>query len=113
MNPVFYGGGLKKTVEYLCHGLPCVLTAEALTGLGGPPGEAWMLARSRGEFVASLSALVLDPAARARVGAAAFAFGRRHFGPGALAPAVRAIAGLARGAQGTGARLLAEDGALR
>ncbi|HZF77684.1 MAG TPA: glycosyltransferase [Acetobacteraceae bacterium] len=114
VNPVFYGGGLKiKTVEYLCHGLPCVLTAEALTGLSGPPGEAWMLARSRGEFVAALSALVLDSSARARVGEAAFAFGRRHFGPGALAPAVRAIAGLARGGLDTGGRLLAERSALR
>jgi hypothetical protein len=31
------------------------------------------------------------------MGEAAFAFGRRHFGPAALAPAMRAIATLARG----------------
>jgi glycosyltransferase involved in cell wall biosynthesis len=98
VNPVFYGGGLKiKTVEYLTHGLPCVLTAEALTGLSGPPDEAWLLARSRGEFIAALSALVLDPALRQRVGEAAFAYGRRNFGPHALAPAIRVIAGMARG----------------
>jgi glycosyltransferase involved in cell wall biosynthesis len=98
VNPVFYGGGLKiKTVEYLCHGLPAVLTAEALYGVSGGAGQAYALAEDRAGFVAALAALVLDPAARARMGEAAFAFGRRHFGPQALAPAMRTLAGLARG----------------
>ncbi|NKC30433.1 glycosyltransferase [Falsiroseomonas selenitidurans] len=98
VNPVFYGGGLKiKTVEYLCHGLPSVLTAEALYGISGGAGVAYALAGNRAEFVAVLAGLVLDPAARARMGDAAFAFGRRHFGTEALAPAMRALAGLARG----------------
>jgi glycosyltransferase involved in cell wall biosynthesis len=101
VNPVFYGGGLKiKTVEYLCHGLPAVLTAEALYGIAGGAGTAYALAGDRSGFVAALSALVLDPAARARMGDAAFAFGRQHFGPQALAPAMRTLAGLARGNPG-------------
>jgi glycosyltransferase involved in cell wall biosynthesis len=98
VNPVFYGGGLKiKTVEYLCHGLPAVLTAEALYGITGGAGTAYALAQDRAGFVAALAGLVLDPAARVRMGDAAFAFGRHHFGPQALAPAMRTLAGLARG----------------
>ncbi|NKE47692.1 glycosyltransferase family 4 protein [Roseomonas frigidaquae] len=98
VNPVFYGGGLKiKTVEYLSHGLPSVLTAEALYGITGGAGEAYALAEDRAGFVAQLAGLVLDPAARLRMGEAALAFGRRHFAPAALAPAMRNLAGLARG----------------
>ena len=98
VNPVFYGGGLKiKTVEYLAHGLPSVLTAEALFGIAGGAGEAYLLARDRAGFVAALAALLAAPARRAAMGAAAQAFARRHFGPAALDPAMRAIAGLARG----------------
>lgn len=98
VNPVFFGGGLKiKTVEYLAHGLPAVLSAEALSGIAGGAGTAYCLAADRAEFVAGLAALLRDPALRARMGEAAQAFARRHFGPRALAPAVRALAGLARG----------------
>lgn len=98
VNPVAYGGGLKiKTVEYLCHGLPSVLTAEALFGISGGAGHAFALATGRAEFVVELDTLIRNPALRARMGEAAFAFGRRHFGPDALAPAMRAVATLARG----------------
>jgi glycosyltransferase involved in cell wall biosynthesis len=99
VNPVFFGGGLKiKTVEYLAHGLPSVLTAEALFGIpGAVPDQAALLATDRAGFVAALAALVEQPALRARIGAAAQAHARRHFGPRALAPAMRAIGGLARG----------------
>jgi glycosyltransferase involved in cell wall biosynthesis len=98
VNPVFFGGGLKiKTVEYLSHGLPCVLSAEALFGIMGGAGEAYLLAPDRAGFVAGLARLVEDPALRQRMGAAAQAFARRNFGPRALDPAMRAIAGLARG----------------
>jgi len=98
VNPVFFGGGLKiKTVEYLAHGLPCVLSAEALFGIAGGAGEAYLLAKDRAEFVAALSALLAEPDRRAAMGVAAQAFARRHFGPAALDPAIRAIAGLARG----------------
>jgi glycosyltransferase involved in cell wall biosynthesis len=98
VNPVFYGGGLKiKTVEYLAHGLPSVLSAEALTGIAGGAGEAWLLAPDREAFIAGLASLVADPTLRARMGAAAQGFARRHFGPRALAPAMRVIADLARG----------------
>ncbi|MGX9964988.1 glycosyltransferase [Roseomonas sp. F4] len=105
VNPVFYGGGLKiKTVEYLCHGLPSVLTAEALYGIAGGAGTAYHLARDRAGFIAALAELVLDPAARVRMGDAALAFGRRHFAPAAMAPAMRSLAGLARGVTRTEAR---------
>jgi glycosyltransferase involved in cell wall biosynthesis len=98
VNPVAYGGGLKiKTVEYLAHGLPSVLTAEALFGVSGGAGHAYHLAANRAEFVASLARLVLDPRHRAGMAEAAHAFGRTHFGPDALAPAMRLLAGLARG----------------
>ena len=98
VNPVFFGGGLKiKTVEYLAHGLPSVLTAEALFGIAGGAGEAYLLAADREAFVSGLTALVQDSDLRARMGAAAQAFARRHFGPRALDPAMRALAGLARG----------------
>jgi glycosyltransferase involved in cell wall biosynthesis len=98
VNPVAYGGGLKiKTVEYLCRGLPGVLTAEALYGIAGGAGSAYALAADRARFVAALDALIRDPAARARIGEAAFAFGRRHFGPRALEAPMRSIAALARG----------------
>ncbi len=98
VNPVAYGGGLKiKTVEYLARGLPSVLTAEALFGIAGGAGTAYALAANRAEFVDALAVLVLDPDARARMAEAAFAFGRRHFGPEALAPSLGTIAALARG----------------
>lgn len=98
VNPVAYGGGLKiKTVEYLAHGLPSVLTAEALFGIAGGAGHAYHLAANRAEFVAALGRLVLDPRHRAAMAEAAHAFGRTHFGPEALAPAMRLLAGLARG----------------
>lgn len=99
VNPVFFGGGLKiKTVEYLAHGLPSVLSAEALYGITGGAGRAYLLAPDRAAFVAGLVALLEDPALRSRMGEAAQAFARRHFGPHALDPAIRAIAGLARAA---------------
>ena len=98
VNPVFFGGGLKiKTVEYLAHGLPSVLTAEALFGIAGGRGEAYALAADRGDFIAALAALVEDAELRAEMGMAAQAFARRHFGPRALDPAMRALAGMARG----------------
>jgi len=98
VNPVFYGGGLKiKTVEYLARGLPSVLSAEALFGITGGAGHAYALAANRAAFIDALARLVLDPQRRAEMGEAAHAFGRAHFGPEALAPAMRLLAGLARG----------------
>jgi len=98
VNPVFYGGGLKiKTVEYLARGLPSVLTAEALFGIAGGAGEAYALAGDRAAFVAALARLVLDQPARHAMAEAAHSFGRRHFGPNTLAPAMHLLAGLARG----------------
>ncbi|MGG5821049.1 glycosyltransferase [Falsiroseomonas sp. HW251] len=97
VNPVFFGGGLKiKTVEYLAHGLPSVLTAEALFGVTGGTDEAYLLAENRDAFVRHLAALLRDGDMRARIGTAAQAFARRHFGADALDPAMRAIAALAR-----------------
>jgi hypothetical protein len=98
VNPVFYGGGLKiKTVEYLAHGLPCVLSAEALFGIAGGADTAYILAPDRAAFIAGLAALIEDAALRARMGAAAQAFARRHFGPRELERAMRALAQAARG----------------
>ena len=84
----FVGDNLLKTVEYLAHGLPSVLTAEALFGIAGGAGEAYLLAKDRAAFVAALAALLAEPDRRAAMGVAAQAFARRHFGPAALDPAL-------------------------
>jgi glycosyltransferase involved in cell wall biosynthesis len=97
VNPVFYGGGLKiKTVEYLANGLPSVLTAEAVFGIAGGAGDAYLVAADRGQFVAALAALIGDAGLRRRIGGAAHRFAASHFGPAALAPAARTLANLAR-----------------
>ncbi len=83
INPVYYGGGLKiKTVEYLCYGIPAVLTDEAVFGIAGGEGSAYQVARSRGEFVRHLSQLLGDTDFRRDMADAAFDFGRRNFGSG-------------------------------
>jgi glycosyltransferase involved in cell wall biosynthesis len=97
INPVFYGGGLKiKTVEYLCRGLPSVLTEEGAYGLHGGEGEAYLVARSRAEYVAHLRRLIRDPLLRRRIGEGAFRFGRAHFGAEAARAAFRTLSELAR-----------------
>lgn len=102
VNPVFYGGGLKiKTVEYLCHGLPSVLTEEAAYGLPREEeGSAYAIARSRADFIELLEMLLGDdPAAAARrtaMGEAAFSLGRRAYGTRAAAAPLVALAELAR-----------------
>jgi len=110
INPVFYGGGLKiKTVEYLMQGLPAVLTEEGAYGLEGGEGTAYLIARSRAEFVAHLRALMRDAPRRARLAEGAFAFGRRHFGPEAAGAPCRALASLALTFQDSARALAAGD----
>jgi glycosyltransferase involved in cell wall biosynthesis len=99
INPVFYGGGLKiKTVEYLCRGLPSVLTEEGAYGLHGGEGQAYLVARSRTEYVAHLRRLIRDPHWRRRIGEGAFRFGRSRFGQPAAQAALRHLADIARSA---------------
>ncbi|MBB5694015.1 glycosyltransferase [Muricoccus pecuniae] len=96
INPVFYGGGLKiKTVEYLCRGLPSVLTEEGAFGMHGGEGSAYLVARSRAEFVAHLRGLIRDPQRRQILGEGAFRFGRARYAPPASRPACRTLAALA------------------
>ncbi|WP_338662846.1 glycosyltransferase [Pararoseomonas sp. SCSIO 73927] len=96
INPVFYGGGLKiKTVEYLCRGLPAVLTEEGAFGLHGGEGSAYLVGRSRAAYVAHLRALIRDPQLRRRLGEGALQFGRTRFGPAAARAACRTLAALA------------------
>lgn len=97
INPVFYGGGLKiKTVEYLCRGLPSVVTQEAVHGIeGGEPG-AYRLARSRRDFVAELHLLLTDTEARQHCSEAAYRLGRQQFSRAVSGQALRALADLAR-----------------
>jgi len=97
INPVFYGGGLKiKTVEYLCRGLPSVLTEEGAFGLHGCEGQAYLIARSRAEYVAHLRRLIRDPQWRLRIGEGAFRFGRAHFGQAIAQAAFRTLSSIAR-----------------
>lgn len=99
INPVFYGGGLKiKTVEYLCRGIPSVLTREAVFGIEGGEGRAYRLARSRREFVAQLHVLLTDAGARQACAEAAYVLGRRAFSRGVSGSALCAMAELARAA---------------
>jgi len=110
INPVFYGGGLKiKTVEYLMRGLPAVLTEEGAYGLEGGEGTAYLVARSRAEYVAHLRALLRDGPRRARLAEGAFAFGRARFGPEAAAAACRTLASLALTFQDSARALAAGD----
>jgi len=96
INPVYYGGGLKiKTVEYLCYGIPSVLTVEATFGIPGGENEAYLLATSRAEFIEHLSLLIRSPEARGALSEAAFAFGRRMFGVRSMTPGLDAVAALA------------------
>jgi hypothetical protein len=74
-----------------------VLSAEALFGIAGGAGEAYVLAPDRAAFIAGLAALIEDAGLRARMGAAAQAFARRHFGQRELERAMRGLAQLARG----------------
>ncbi len=97
INPVYYGGGLKiKTVEYLCYGIPAVLTLEAVDGVPGGAGEAYFLAESRDEFIEGLHRLIHDAQYRQSMSEAAFAFGRRVFGQEAVASAVQSMAAALR-----------------
>ncbi|MCQ4159695.1 glycosyltransferase [Roseomonas sp. GC11] len=99
INPVFYGGGLKiKTVEYLCRGIPSVLTEEAVFGIEGGAGTAFLLARSRLDYVAALDRLLRDAPLRERLSLAAHAFGRQQFGRAVSRRALQAMADFARGA---------------
>jgi glycosyltransferase involved in cell wall biosynthesis len=100
INPVFYGGGLKiKTVEYLCRGLPSVLSEEGAFGLSGGEGSAYLVARSRAEYVAHLRNLIRDPLRRRRLSEGAFHFGRARYGTPAARAACRTLASLALGFQ--------------
>ncbi len=81
INPCFYGGGLKiKTVEYLSHGLPAVLTSEATRGVPIPHEEAFLLARTRDEFISHLARLFVDGELRARLSRNAHMLARREYG---------------------------------
>ncbi|WP_426957405.1 glycosyltransferase [Muricoccus radiodurans] len=100
INPVFYGGGLKiKTVEYLCRGLPSVLTEEAAFGIGEGEGRAYLIARSRLEYIAHLQTLLRQPATRRRIGEEAFRLGRSAFGRPVATAALRGLAQIALAAR--------------
>ena len=95
INPVFFGGGLKiKTVDYLSRGLPTVLTEEGAYGLHGGEGSAYLIARSRAEYVAHLRRLVRDAPRRRALGEGALRFARARFGLAATAQAARALVAL-------------------
>lgn len=96
INPVFYGGGLKiKTVEYLCYGIPSVLTLEAVFGIPGGDGQAYLLATSRAEFIEALDKLLDNSGARQVMAEKAFEFGRRRFAARALVPGISVVTALA------------------
>lgn len=102
VNPVYYGGGLKiKTVEYLCYGIPSVLTLEAVFGIDDGEGEAYLLARSRAGFVEHLDRLLHDPELRSSISERAFTFGRRHFAGAAMRPGIATMAAMLRAVPGT------------
>ena len=96
VNPVFYGGGLKiKTVEYLSRGIPSVLSEEGAYGIGEGEGTAYLVARSRAEYVAHLQRVLREPAHRRAIGEAAFRLGRARFGRPVAEDAARGLVGFA------------------
>jgi len=82
INPVFFGGGMKiKSLDALAAGCPLVTTEEGARGLEPWEGKAFLVARSRSEFIGCVLALQNDPAACARLGHAAIAAVDAHLAP--------------------------------
>ncbi len=81
INPVFYGGGLKiKTVEAMSYGLPVLTTAEGARGIPLADPPAFIVAESRGDFIAELIRLSLNCELRDQLSARARALVRTEYG---------------------------------
>jgi glycosyltransferase involved in cell wall biosynthesis len=69
LNPVTFGGGLKiKNVEALAHGIPLVTTSVGAEGLGGEPGDSYLIAQDAGDWITHCNSLAGESHERLRVG---------------------------------------------
>lgn len=83
-------GPKTKVLEALAHGRPVVTTAAGAEGVVAGPADGMVVA-APGTFAETLAKLLVDPAARARLGSAGHRAVVGHHGPDAVA-AVRAAA---------------------
>lgn len=80
IDPLRIGAGLQnKILVDMAAGLPVVATPIANEGLQIPEGEAIVIADGADAFARAVVSLLRDPAARARLGAAAQAFVRQYW----------------------------------
>jgi hypothetical protein len=97
IDPAFHAApATGRAATYLRHGIPSILTVEASRDLPGGAGEAYLLARSRAEFIAQLDQLLRSQALRQSLSAAAYRLAHRAFSPAALAARWGAVAALAQ-----------------
>jgi glycosyltransferase involved in cell wall biosynthesis len=97
IDPAFHAAPVTgRAATYLRHGIPSILTVEASRDLPGGAGEAYLLARSRAEFIAQLDQLLQSQALRQSLSAAAYRLAHRAFSPAALAARWGAVAALAQ-----------------
>lgn len=85
LNPVFFGGGLKrKTVEALCFARPLVTTRLGAEGLEDGIGSAFLAHDALEELVKAMEGLIQDASARRRLAEAAHTYALKHFTPEAV-----------------------------
>lgn len=88
--PLREGGGTRfKALEAMSRGLPLIATAFAVEGLGLAEGTHYRRAETVGGFARAIAGLAADRALRERLRGAAWQHALAHFGPSAVARAVR------------------------
>jgi glycosyltransferase involved in cell wall biosynthesis len=77
--PVTTGTGVKtKMLEALRFGKAVIATPAAVEGMPAPKGHPWIVAGSLSACAGAIADLLADPARRAEMEAAAYAFGEEH-----------------------------------
>lgn len=80
VSPLLVAGGLlQKVVDAMALGAPVAATSVCNHGIGATPGEHLVTADTPEAFAAAVVALLRDPAARARIGAAGQRFIQEHY----------------------------------
>ena len=80
VDPMQAGAGMQnKLLEYFATGRAVVATSVANEGVGATPGEHLLVADSGRAFAQAVAGLLLDPALRQRLGAAARSYALREW----------------------------------
>ena len=80
VSPLLVAGGLlQKVMDAMALGVPVVATSVSNHGIGATPGEHLVTADTPEAFAAAVIALLRDPAARVRIGAAGQRFIQEHY----------------------------------